>query len=29
MQDHRQLAIWVRSMDYVVRVHVFTAQLPG
>jgi hypothetical protein len=28
MQDHRQLEIWQRAMDYTVRNYEFSANLP-
>ena len=29
MQDHRQLEIWQRGMDFTVRIYQFTADLPA
>jgi four helix bundle protein len=29
MQNHRQLEIWQRAMDYVVRLYEFSADMPG
>lgn len=29
MQDHRQLDIWQRAMDYAVRIYEFSTHLPA